>query len=115
MPARPAPLLNSPAYNQLSMSMVTIKGRLLRWGNSYGLRLSRKDVERLHLRPDSTVEVNVDVTPGDKITVDQLPSFDLGGDAADRHDELFARAALEEHLESVEDAADPNEKVGRTR
>lgn len=89
------------------MSLVSVKGRLLRWGNSYGLRLSRREVERLRLRPDTEIEVKVDVSPGKKITVDQLPSFNLGGDAADRHDELFAEGALEDHRESIGERVDP--------
>ena len=83
------------------MSLVTVKGRLLRWGNSYGLRLSRKDVERLDLQPDKEVEVKVDVSPGRKLRPHEVVSFNLGGDAADRHDELFARSTLEDHLESI--------------
>jgi antitoxin component of MazEF toxin-antitoxin module len=88
------------------MSMVTIRAKLLRWGNSYGLRLSRGDVERLHLRPDTTVEMRLDVTPGEKIRATEAVSFRLGGDAAARHDELFAKAALEEHRESTTDEHD---------
>lgn len=83
------------------MSLVSVKGRLLRWGNSYGLRLSRREVERLRLRPDTDIEVKVDVSPGKKISALDAPAFSLGGDAADRHDELFAQGALQDHLESI--------------
>lgn len=77
------------------MSLIAIRAKLLEWGNSFGLRLSRQDVERLHLRLDTEVEVKVDVEP-DKIRVEDLRSFDLGGDAADRHDEYFAKSVEED-------------------
>lgn len=83
------------------MSFASVKGRLMRRNDAYGIRLDREDVERLGLCPGTEVEVKVDVDPGEKITVDQVPAFNLGGDAADRHDELFAKGALEEHLESI--------------
>jgi antitoxin component of MazEF toxin-antitoxin module len=88
---------------------VTVKGRILRWGNSYGLRLSRSDMERLRLRPDTTIEVKVDVTPGERISALDAVAFDLGSDATDRHDELFERTALDEHLESVSDPRDQDD------
>jgi antitoxin component of MazEF toxin-antitoxin module len=70
------------------MSFTEVTGRLLRWGNSFGIRLSKADVERLHLAPGQPVRILVEedlpaLDPRD------LPRFDLGGDAADRHDELF--------------------------
>lgn len=77
------------------MSLIAVRAKLLEWGNSFGLRLSRQDVERLHLRLDTEVEVKVDVEPN-KIRVEDLHSFDLGGDAADRHDEYFANSAEED-------------------
>lgn len=70
------------------MSEVEIRARLLAWGNSYGIRISRDDVQRFGLKPDHEVRVKLEVE-GAAIDVSALPSFDLGG-AADRHDELFA-------------------------
>ena len=65
-----------------------MKAKLLKWGNSFGLRLSRQDVARLKLRPGAEVEVKVEVAP-DGIDVAEVRSFHLGGDAADEHDTLF--------------------------
>lgn len=81
------------AYNQLSMSFTEVTGRLLRWGNSFGIRLSKADVERLHLVPGHDVRILVeeDLPPLDPLDVRK---YDLGGDAADRHDELFPAEGL---------------------
>lgn len=81
------------------MSTVALEGRLLRWGNSFGLRISRHDVERLRLRADQEVQVRIDISPARPIRARDAHTFDLGGDAADRHDELAARAAIDD-LES---------------
>lgn len=75
------------------MSEVELKGRLLAWGNSYGIRLSRDDVQRFGLKPDQEIRVKLEVERA-AIGVSDLPSFDLGG-AADMHDDLFARSAAE--------------------
>jgi antitoxin component of MazEF toxin-antitoxin module len=77
------------------MSYVAVKARLLKWGNSFGLRLSRRDVERLGLEPDKEIEVHVETSPR-QTRVEDLPTFDLGRDAADRHDELFAESVLDD-------------------
>ncbi len=71
-----------------------MRGKLLRWGNSFGLRLSRRDVERLNLRPGAEVKVTIPVADADPTA--ELPSFNFGADAADRHDELFAASVLED-------------------
>lgn len=73
------------------MSSVEVKAKVLEWGNSYGFRLSRQDFERLHLKLNTEVPIQVPVE-SKTIRVDQMRSFDLGGDAADRHDELFGRS-----------------------
>lgn len=50
--------------------------KVLHWGNSYGLRISKHDVERLGLFPGSEVAVSL-VTKDDKIDV---PWFTFSGD-----------------------------------
>lgn len=71
------------------MSAVEIKAKVLEWGNSYGFRLSRQDFERLHLKVNTEVPIQVPIETK-TIGVDEMRTFDLGGDAAARHDELFA-------------------------
>lgn len=36
---------------------MTITGTVLKWGNSYGIRLSKADVQRLHLSERQQVEI----------------------------------------------------------
>lgn len=74
------------------MSMVAVRAKLLKWGNSFGLRLSRQDVGRLHLRPGVEVEVKLDVAPSG-FHVGRVRRYRLGGRAADEHDALFEAAA----------------------
>lgn len=80
------------------MSMVSLRAKLLKWGNSFGLRLSRQDVERLRLRAGKDVEVKVEVSP-ETIHPSRVRSFRLGGHAADDHDGLFERSVAAEHRE----------------
>ena len=75
------------------MSDVEVRAKLLEWGNSYGIRLSKDDVQRFGLRPHHEVRIRLEIG-GDALRVNDLPSFDLGG-AADRHDELFAESTDE--------------------
>lgn len=76
------------------MSEVEVRGKLLEWGNSYGIRLSKDDVQRFGLRPNQDLRIRLDV--GAKpLRVSDLPSFNLGR-AADHHDELFAKSVSDE-------------------
>lgn len=76
------------------MSDVEVRGKLLEWGNSYGIRISKDDVQRFGLKPNQDVRIRLEI--GKKpLRVQDLPSFDLGK-AADRHDELFAKSALDD-------------------
>jgi antitoxin component of MazEF toxin-antitoxin module len=64
-----------------------MRAKVLEWGNSYGIRLSKADVEELGLQPGDEVVVDVKAKPGDEIDVSGLRSFPLGG-LADEHDEV---------------------------
>lgn len=75
--------------------------KVLKWGNSYGIRLSKDDVEREGLKPGDEVVVEVRVKPGETVDLSDLPGFDLGGDLADRHDEVLAEAVMEDHREKA--------------
>ena len=80
------------------MSLVSIKAKLLKWGNSYGLRVARQDVERLRLKPGREVEVKVEVS-NQSVPVSRVRSFHLGGRAADEHDAVFESSVASEHAE----------------
>lgn len=71
--------------------------KVLKWGNSYGIRLSKEEAERAGLKPGDEVVVEVKAREGQRIDLSDLPGFDLGGDLADRHDEVWADAVVEEH------------------
>lgn len=70
--------------------------RILRWGNSYGVRLTKDDLERLHLREDDPVDIELEPCRPD-IDWDNLPDFGLGPDASLRHDEIIEEG-LDEDL-----------------
>lgn len=61
--------------------------KILEWGNSYGIRLSKADAREMGLSPGDEVVVEVKTKPDEKIDVSGLPSFNLGG-LADEHDEV---------------------------
>lgn len=60
--------------------------KILKWGNSYGVRITKADAERLGLEPGDEVLLEIKAKPGDEIDVSDLPSFNLGG-LAEEHDE----------------------------
>lgn len=74
-------------YNALYMQ--ELHGRILRWGNSYGVRITKAEAERLGLHEGDDVDLLVQEAHGD---VPEIPTFDLGG-LADDHDRLFGEAA----------------------
>lgn len=61
--------------------------KVLKWGNSYGIRLSKADVEELGLAEGDEVVVEVKTSPDQTIDVSGLRSFPMGGIARD-HDEV---------------------------
>lgn len=81
-----------PGYRQRQIAHIThtynVLAKVLRWGNSLGIRISKADAEREGLLPGQEVEVQV--RPRVKKAAfdwSKAPSFDLGG-LADRHDEV---------------------------
>lgn len=74
------------------MDRLRIRRRLVKWGNAYGIRVTRKEAERLGLHEKDTVAVEVwpDV---ERIQVDRLTTMRLGRGASARHDEWAHEAA----------------------
>lgn len=68
-----------------------IKAKLLKWGNSYGLRIAKADVERLELHPGEEVEVTVGGRL-DKVDISHIRMFHWGGGGARHHDQIRRRA-----------------------
>ncbi|MFQ6107763.1 MAG: hypothetical protein ACE5QF_09320 [Thermoplasmata archaeon] len=73
-----------------------IKARILKWGNSYGLRIQKADVKRLGLRQGEEVLVRLERRSG-PVDLSQLPKFKGGApDDSLRHDELLGEARRKE-------------------
>lgn len=62
--------------------------KILEWGNSYGIRLTKAEAERLGLRPGDEVIVEVKAKPDEKVDLSGVRTMSLGGDLAERHDEV---------------------------
>lgn len=58
---------------------IHVRRALTKWGNGWGLRLTKKEVERLGAKPGEPVEADFKAQPP-RNWVDQLPSWSLGGD-----------------------------------
>lgn len=90
----------------LSMSEVTIEGKLLRWGNSYGIRIKKDDVEASDLHPGEEVVVRIE-HGGGRLDLSELPTFSSGhADTGDRHDAVLGEARSDEHARGRSDPAD---------
>lgn len=64
-------------------------GKILRWGNSYGIRLGKADVEEHGLHEGEEIAVEIGARPGQRIDVADLPSWNLGGNLPERHDQML--------------------------
>jgi len=71
------------------MRRFTMTGKLLRWGNSYGIRIAKADAERAGLHVGDEFEFGVAPTGG--VDISSLPSFDWGGGGAKDHDAILGQ------------------------
>jgi hypothetical protein len=78
------------------MPETILKGRLLRWGNSLGIRISKRDARRLKLRPGSDVIVRIEGEPSE-IDLSVLPTLRGRGTEGRDHDKLLGQARRKEH------------------
>lgn len=76
----------------MSMDSLRIRRRLVKWGNAYGIRLTRKEVDQLGLHEKDPVDVEVR-PESEGIQVDRLTRLRLGRAASVRHDEWAKEAA----------------------
>ena len=73
---------------------VVVEGRILKWGNSYGIRVRRAELKRAGLSPGSEAVVRLAKKP-ERVDLSGLPTFRGGQpDDALRHDELLTQARL---------------------
>lgn len=68
-----------------------VKGKLLRWGNSVGVRIAKRDARRLKLREGSDVTVRIEATAG-RIDLSVLPIVHGSGTEGAKHDEILGKA-----------------------
>jgi len=69
---------------------VLVEGRILEWGNSYGIRLKKADLERAGLAPGEDAVVRVARRQG-KVDLKGVHTFRDDPDTAEHHDEHLAR------------------------
>lgn len=63
-------------------------GKILKWGNSYGIRVSKADFESAGLHPGDVVYLDL-AGRSKKVDLSGLPAFDWGGGGASGHDEIL--------------------------
>ena len=68
--------------------MAILNVKALRWGNSYALRITKRDFERLGLHEGQTVGVEL-VPEGRRIDVGHFTFSDPGFDSMDHDRELY--------------------------
>lgn len=78
------------------MTEIVVEGKILEWGNSYGIRIRKADLERSDLQPGDTVSVRIE--GGDRpVDLSDLPTLAGGrSDVSRRHDEVLAEGLLGE-------------------
>lgn len=63
-----------------------MQATIKKWGNSYAVRLTKKDLDRLHLKEGDTVDVQL-MRPLGPIDLTGLPTFRSGqSDVSENHD-----------------------------
>jgi hypothetical protein len=77
------------------MAKVMLRAKLLRWGNSYGVRISKADVDQLGMHPGDDIDIEVLAKRG-KVDLSFLRTLHDGGAGAD-HDRILDEA-LDEDL-----------------
>lgn len=75
---------------------LVVEGKVLEWGNSFGIRVKKSDLLEAGIAPGTEVVLHLARRPS-KIDLSGFP-FLRGGEPSDsaRHDEVFAEAILTE-------------------
>lgn len=85
-------MTNYPLYMQ---DEAVIQGRVLRWGNSYGVRLHKKDAIRMGLEPGRDISLKILPEGKRKQALARFPLFsDPDPDTSLKHDEYLGEARL---------------------
>ncbi len=76
------------------MADVVVEGKILRWGNSFGIRIRKDDLEARDLHPGQEVLVRIEPATT-RIDLADLPTFHSGlDDVSERHDAYLAEGLM---------------------
>lgn len=64
---------------------IHVRRTLTKWGNGWGLRLTRKEVQELGAKAGQPVEADLSAMPA-RNPIDRLPSWNLGSERYDLDD-----------------------------
>lgn len=73
------------------MVEAVVKGRLLRWGNSVGVRISKRDARRLRLREGADITLRIESEPS-LVDLTVLPTLHGRGTEGRDHDKILGAA-----------------------
>lgn len=78
-----------------NMAETTIRAKLRRWGNTYGIAVSPSEVKRLHAKEgqEVTVTIQTELVPND---FSDIAIFHLGRHASRDHEDLAGAGAAED-------------------
>jgi antitoxin component of MazEF toxin-antitoxin module len=62
--------------------------KVLRWGNSFGIRISADDARRHGLREGQEIVVELKAKAGQKVDLSHLETFEGPGNLSTTHDEV---------------------------
>lgn len=79
-----------------TMAEIIAQARILKWGNSYGIRIRKQDLERAGLKPGEEAIIRIE-GKNDRIDLSHIRFFKSGRhDISERHDEELAKGRTRE-------------------
>lgn len=78
------------------MARIRVQRKILRWGNGFGIRLTKADLQKLQLRAGSEAQVTVS-GEAQRVDLTHLRWFRDEPDVGRRHDELLGEALDADH------------------
>jgi antitoxin component of MazEF toxin-antitoxin module len=88
------------------MSEIVVEGKILRWGNSFGIRIRSSDLEETDLKPNEEVFVRIEQR-SEELELSELPTFRSGAETtAARHDAVLGVARSPDRARDGDDSRD---------